>query len=633
MAYRFEVSIDEIYGLSYSNEPTLTLTTVPSGFDIEFTGGMISNYPDSSKPNDGIWKASYGGGIYDTEIVEQIEEYKYTLSANGFNPITFTSTDGALEIEEVTMTPSLDVSVLSDGTNSYAIKDAQVRSDIASLQTNKVPTTRKVNGKALSSDITLTASDVGALSSISSSDVTTALGYTPLQSSDISNMVTTDTSQTITSSKEFSANPSISNNQPNIQIKSQSITKGTTPSATKYSWFGTIFDNTGTNQEDKMAQIYHTYYYNGLTALNFEIFNPTADSTATSKIALLHDGTNTYATAPTPTEDTNNSVQIDTVGARNTKLANYALDNTVVKTSGDQNITNTKTFEQLNTKNGIVVIDSRITKGTNPANTLYKGMIYINDTNATTANAWQDTRLGVVEYYLTDTGQSCIQFCVYKNTASATASSVFRIKYDTASSTSWAELNSSPTTTDQSKKVATTEFVRNQPGIFWYGTSSSAADATEKVVTISGYNSALSPSAGQCLIVKPTTTSTVANSTIKIVDSNNNVLLAAKDMRYNNAAITTSTDSIVWNANYPTIFMYDGTYWVFLAHGIDSNTTYSAMSVAEGTAGTATNSRTMRADYLKDIITARMTTQISGYNASKTQTLKNVSGTLTWVDD
>ena len=73
-------------------------------------------------------------------------------------------------------------------------------------------------------------------------------------------------------------------------------------------------------------------------------------------------------------------------------------------------------------------------------------------------------------------------------------------------------------------------------------------------------------------------------------------------MRYNNAAITTSTDSIVWNAAYPSVWVFDGTYWYFVAHGIDSNTTYSTMSVAEGTTGTATSNRVVRADYLKQII-------------------------------
>ena len=44
-----------------------------------------------------------------------------------------------------------------------------------------------------------------------------------------------------------------------------------------------------------------------------------------SKIAVYQkaDGT-AYATCPTPTEDTTSSIQVDTVGARNTKLQDYA---------------------------------------------------------------------------------------------------------------------------------------------------------------------------------------------------------------------------------------------------------------------------------------------------------------------
>ncbi len=129
----------------------------------------------------------------------------------------------------------------------------------------------------------------------------------------------------------------------------------------------------------------------------------------------------------------------------------------------------------------------------------------------------------------------------------------------------------------------------------WYGESTTAAATTQKEVSIPSITTL---NTGQVIVVKPTKTSTVANSTLKL----NN--FDAYPMKYNNADITTSSDSIVWNANYPSQFLFNGSYWVFLGHGIDSNTTYSAMSVEEGTSGTATSSRTMRADYLKQIIEA-----------------------------
>lgn len=140
-----------------------------------------------------------------------------------------------------------------------------------------------------------------------------------------------------------------------------------------------------------------------------------------------------------------------------------------------------------------------------------------------------------------------------------------------------------------------------------YGESTTAAATVQKEVTISGITSL---SEGQIIIVMPTKTSTVADSTLKL----NN--FSAYPMRYGTAAITTSTDSIVWAANYPSWFRFDGEYWVFLGHGVDNNATYSAMSVAEGTAGTKTNARTVRADFLKQIIQGTTLTGLSTSTSS-----------------
>ena len=139
---------------------------------------------------------------------------------------------------------------------------------------------------------------------------------------------------------------------------------------------------------------------------------------------------------------------------------------------------------------------------------------------------------------------------------------------------------------------------------YFFATSDTAAATVQKEVSIPSITSL---NAGQIIIVKPTVTSTVANSTIKLNSFD------AYPMIYNNNAITTSSDSVVWNANFPSIWVFDGTNWVFAGHGVDSNTTYSNMSVAEGTTGTATSQRTMRADYLKQIIQG---TVLTGLNVS-----------------
>lgn len=139
-----------------------------------------------------------------------------------------------------------------------------------------------------------------------------------------------------------------------------------------------------------------------------------------------------------------------------------------------------------------------------------------------------------------------------------------------------------------------------------YGESTSAANAVQKEVTISSITSL---NEGQIIIVKPTVTSTVADSTLKL----NN--FSAYPMRYGAAAITTSTDSVVWSANYPSWFRFDGSHWVFLGHGVDNNTTYSTMSVAEGTTGTASSNRSLQARYLKQIIQG---TTLTGLSTSTT---------------
>ena len=155
----------------------------------------------------------------------------------------------------------------------------------------------------------------------------------------------------------------------------------------------------------------------------------------------------------------------------------------------------------------------------------------------------------------------------------------------------------------------------NTASVF-YGTSTTAAATVQKEVSIPSITTL---DTGTIIIVRPTITSTVANSTLKLND------FPAYPMRYNNAAITTSTDSIVWSSAFPSIWVFDGTYWVFAGHGVDSNTTYSAMSVAEGTTGTATSNRVMTAANTKQIIQG---TTLTGIDVATTGAV-SASDTIT----
>ena len=141
-------------------------------------------------------------------------------------------------------------------------------------------------------------------------------------------------------------------------------------------------------------------------------------------------------------------------------------------------------------------------------------------------------------------------------------------------------------------QLATTAFVNNAISSFnVYGTSSTAAATVQKEVSIPSIKVL---NEGQIIVVKPTVTSTVANSTLKLNS------FEAYPMRYNNAAITTSTDSVVWSANFPSWWVFDGDYWVFLGHGLDSNTQYANMTQDHVTEGTSTTGMIVTPKRLRD---------------------------------
>lgn len=127
----------------------------------------------------------------------------------------------------------------------------------------------------------------------------------------------------------------------------------------------------------------------------------------------------------------------------------------------------------------------------------------------------------------------------------------------------------------------------------YYGLCTSAADTAAKVVTV-GADQDFKLTVGALLMVKFTKSNTASNVTLNVNGT------GAKGIYYNNAVFTGTSDSVCGYANANFVYMYGGSNWIWVGRG--ANTTYSAMSVAEGKTATATNSRTMRADYLKQII-------------------------------
>lgn len=126
---------------------------------------------------------------------------------------------------------------------------------------------------------------------------------------------------------------------------------------------------------------------------------------------------------------------------------------------------------------------------------------------------------------------------------------------------------------------------------YWFGTSTTAAATVQKEVSIPSIKT-LNP--GQVIIVKPTETSTVADSTLKLND------FPAYPMLYNNVAITTTSSSTIWSANFPSWWLFDGTNWVFAGRGYDSNTTYSILTQSALNTGTSTTGFRITAKLLRD---------------------------------
>lgn len=103
--------------------------------------------------------------------------------------------------------------------------------------------------------------------------------------------------------------------------------------------------------------------------------------------------------------------------------------------------------------------------------------------------------------------------------------------------------------------------------------------------------------------------------------------------------IMNSANAILWAHSYLTatqtrVFVYKTSAQTNWALHMNADTTYSAMTVAEWQTGTATSSRLMRADYLKQIIQYHAVPQVTWtatldrayiVNASWTQTTYNVS--------
>lgn len=192
-----------------------------------------------------------------------------------------------------------------------------------------------------------------------------------------SDYVHTSGNETIAGTKTFESDLKLSKTKPEVDLINTDLTKGTAPSNTQQSKVSML------DKDDKLlAETAYIYNRDGETGVEMRAHIPLANSTGFSRIGIYNTANSIYTICPTPTEDTTNSKQIDTVGARNTKLANY------VTLSDAETITGAKTFTEghlymlgANNSNDISLKFNNVTQGTLPTTGEYNSFLHFYDKN------------------------------------------------------------------------------------------------------------------------------------------------------------------------------------------------------------------------------------------------------------
>lgn len=135
----------------------------------------------------------------------------------------------------------------------------------------------------------------------------------------------------------------------------------------------------------------------------------------------------------------------------------------------------------------------------------------------------------------------------------------------------------------------------NFPKIY-IGTCASVANTYAKVATVETFpvDSTGKPLVGTIVGIKYSNTNTYKTEGQYYTLNVNST--GVYRMYYNNGELATSTSANTLVAGYKNryiYYMFNGTHWVWLSAGSDTNTTYSAMSQSEIDAGTGTTGRTM----------------------------------------
>ena len=114
----------------------------------------------------------------------------------------------------------------------------------------------------------------------------------------------------------------------------------------------------------------------------------------------------------------------------------------------------------------------------------------------------------------------------------------------------------------------------------YVGTCSTAAATNPKVCTVEDFpvDENGKPYTGTEIVVKFTATNTSTSTTPEL---NVNGTGAIR-IWYNNAVLASAKSAYAGYANRYMRYVYDGTYWVFMGHSVDNNSTYSNVALGQG---------------------------------------------------
>ena len=182
----------------------------------------------------------------------------------------------------------------------------------------------------------------------------------------------------------------------------------------------------------------------------------------------------------------------------------------------------------------------------------------------------------------------------------------------------WAKASSKPTYTASEVGALS----GNAGGLF-YGTCSSGASATAKVVECASFT-ANNLKAGTIIVVSfsATNSGAVADLTMNVNGT------GAKHIKYiNNGTLGNLSSAGYLKAGTEYPFYYDGTNWVVL---FNYNTTYSALTEADMKTGTATTARTITAARLKQAVQYHaLVKSVNGSTGDVTVTVPTSTSDLT----